>query len=160
MKVKTGDKIKIVRKGAHDWVDAETDFCGEGGMDAFIGKTLTVTSYTDLGLIFAGDGLVAVSVLETGWTFYSDSFEVVKEEMFVADGVVEVLETEVKEKKVKKEKLKMARNLYGVFSKVGELKITEHSREDARESKRWLDEHYPSKGKHTIMKLVPEKKVR
>lgn len=160
MEVKVGDKIKIVRKGAHDWVDAVDDFCGEGGMDDFIGKTLTVTSCTDLGLIFAGDELVAVSVLEACWTFYSDSFEVVKEEMFVADGVVEVLETEVKEKKVKKEQLKMARNLYGVFTKDGVIVGLKHVREEARDEKRWRDAALPDGGKHTIMKLVPEKKVR
>lgn len=161
MKVKTGDKIKIVRKGDWDW--AASDYQGDTDcMDIYIGKTLTVEGES-WGAGTHGQ-LIAVKTVEGGgWTFYSDSFEVldgVKEEMVVADGVVEVLETQVKEKKVKKEQLKMARNLYGVFSKVGELEVTEHSREDAREAKRWLDEQYPSDGKHTIMKLVPEKKVR
>lgn len=157
MEVKAGDRIKIVRKGTYDWVDAEIDHCGEGGMDNFVGRTLAVEGVCRDVI----NPLVAVKVKETHWTFYSDSFEVVKDETFVADGVVKVLETKVKEKKVKKRKeFKMATNLYGVFDKDGSFVRISRTREEAREDKRWLDEAYRTKGKHVIMKLVPEKKVR
>lgn len=161
MKVKTGDKIKIVRKGDWDW--AASDYQGDTDcMDIYIGKTLTVDGESwEAG---THGQLIAVKTVEGGgWTFYSDSFEVldgVKEEMVVADGVVEVLETQVKEKKVKKEQLKMDRNLYGIFDKDGTLSTIGHSREHARASKRWLEQLQPYDGKYTIMKLVPEKKVR